>query len=490
MLRLKQLPFSSRSIQWLCFTCLILLALFSRIYSTTRYDFTEDEIFALEFNQVHSFTGLITAPDFDHPPLWYMAMDPLVDLKPSVFTLRFVQILIFTSAIGISFWLLSPFPLRYRVLPLGWLALNPYVIHLTAGYLMYASVLGATLISFSWVLRILWRNQQHRIEPSKRELVGLSLLMAVGLLFDYSFFLFSCFLLVFAGLGWIQNKSRIWRVLLGSVVLSGLFDIWYLPIFWKNLFLTAHANQWAPVPSLKEFVLLLGDLFGFVDNLDFKWLFVNGLLIVASLLVIALLLEKSKKRKSPFPFLLNQWIALGGMIAAFVVLCVSFQNSFFYARVCFTFIVPITFTLIFSVIPYLKKNMFLSAVFFLFIFLTAFSFFDYYRNTDFYYWDFHANPVKMLLNQSFPTGSCLFTTPDWIYSSVVANMPAQSNVRLMRPKVEEDVQSCVNYYYIDQTTILEKPRRTSLQKIKDVYGVCFKSRDILVQDNVTLRLCD
>lgn len=449
----------------------MLLAFFLRLLSTFQFDFAEDEVFALEYNQVNSVSQLVKAPDFSHPPLWYLAMDPLVSLDWAPFELQLLQTLCFCICLLLSFILLENYSLKLRFLFLFILSINPFLIHYTAQFRMYSSVIGVALVTYSWFLRIVEQYATQKKAPNFKEFAVFSVLMAVGLMLDYSFFWLSLFLTLFTVFSWLKEKQKIWVTLLSTVIVSGILDLWFLPYFWKNLFTAAGANQWTPLVSFKNFLLVIGDLLGFFNNSSLVSLFVISVGVVL-LLGILFYLRKN--------IIQLQFFALSGVIGLFVLLSYFFPHSFFYARVCVTLVIPLTFLFAYMIERcWQRKGR--SLLFPLFFFtLMALSIADYFgllahlhfAEQPNYYWDFHKTPIHSVLDITFPEKSCLLVIPDWTYSTVLFNSTYIRNLSVLNSKKSNDVAGCLHIYYLEQMTVSNDIRFQQLQTVQNEANIC------------------
>lgn len=438
--------------------CFFLLGFFvPRYFASANYDALEDEILALGNNMMYSTLQLARAPDFTHPPFWYVVMDLpvfLLGLHNGIFYYRLIQVVLLFFLITITFLIFKRIRFTEKSIFISLFLTNIYLVHLTFQNRMYALVIGLSIFYlFFW--DDCFRNYQK--EKNYLAFIGLGLVAGLTFLTNYSFiWLLPIWPLVFV----FAYKGKQLNGKFYIFAVSFLVSIsWFIPYFFKNALHSIDVNQWAPEFTVFHITELVGTYFGFVPmNLDLYR--INPLLYIFLLFVLYIFYRilSLKNNQALKLFLIFTFLSF----FFFLFIAKQSGNSLLYARTSITLVLAFYFLFtkfLITINDLLVKYFLLFSL----LFLQLSQFVIYYFPTENMqsnynlFSNYKINPISYFKKYPFPDNSCLLTIPNW--NATAASYFLHDHVKVIRnnylanSEVVKEIQECPMSYILEQSSV-------------------------------------
>lgn len=440
-----------------------------------QYDALEDELLAIGNNSMYPISKLVFAPDFTHPPLWYILMDyptSILGLNHGIFYYRLIQVSsLFCLIIFTLFYFYKKLSDKFLFTFFTLFLSNIYLVHLTTQHRMYAMVIGISVFySFYWYHLIKNSN-----DKSFKHFIFLGFIAAFGFLVNYSIvWLISVWPLayLFYKRGFYSFK-RLAAFFLTFVLLTA----WFIPIFIRNANKSIALNQWAPDFNFINIMQMVNNYFGFIPMKD-ELSRTNPLAIIFLFLILALIFLKKTKRNqqiSHIAILISTlMIFLVFLIAAYLT-----KNSLLYPRTAITLVV-VFYILISDCLNNIK---YFKVIFILLILLQASQFLLYFNqeknfSKNYFFTDYNKNTVNYFNRYNFLENSCIVVAPSW--NITAAKFFLSKKVKVILPselnseKVGKGTPYCSQIYLLVQISVEKK--------------VIEEQIDIVLQGNYTFEL--
>lgn len=453
-----------------------------RYFAHLQYDALEDEILSINNNLVYSTSEQLLAPDFTHPPLWYLLMEyptSLLRYEYSIGYYRLIQIsilflgLLFTVA---YFW--RKIPHRFIIIFLLLFLTNTELIHLTSQHRMYSLVLSfGVFYVFDWLYLI-----KYKLDKKWQDFFALGIISALGFFSNYSMiWLIPIFPFVYLLSGKFEILKQRIKNLFIFITTFFVSVSWFIPIFIKNSLTSIDYNQWTSDLNYYNVFQLFVNYFGIVPIQEeirkigtFAIIFI---VIFILILFSQLFLNKEKYIKIIF---------LGSFISFLFFLLTTYLtgNSLLYPRTAICIVLGF-YALIASSFGSLKYSKVLVT---LLIIIQLSQFFLYFNQVSYYYreyffMDYRHHPINYFANYNFPPRSCLFTVPIWNDNAVKYFL--DNKVLLVDLNLFDNIESakllktdkCEAYYLLEQFSLGEK----GLEEQYQIYFPFDFNRDLIEQ---------
>lgn len=460
------------------FACILVLSFFvPRYFAHLQYDALEDEILAIGNNLMYPISSLFLAPDFTHPPLWYVLMDyptEILGLEHGIFYYRLIQMLVlFFIVIFTLIYFQKKLPKRFLFTFFTLFLSNVYLVHLTSQHRMYAMVLGvAVFYSFYWYYLI-----KNKVDRSFKHFLLLGLIAALGFFINYSI----VWLLPIWPLSYLFYKKT-QHSLKSFFIFSTTFLLsisWFLPFFVKNVNKSIAVNQWAPQLNILNVFMMIENYFGFSSMLkDFYKL--NVLFYPFIFLFLVLIFLRIKNSQLNYSKIIFAFTLLFLII---FILVVNFTgNSLLYSRTSITLVVAFYILIADSVANKRCSKLIFSAL----IILQVVNFFFYFNQSkDFsknysFFNNYRHNPIKSFQKYPFVEDSCLISVPNW--NAMINNFFLGKNVKVIasnkmtNDEIMNEAGKCSLVYILEQNTV-------NREDIDRYY-------QLILRNNFTLKLMD
>ena len=249
----------------LIFLIFIFLFFLPRFFAHLQYDALEDEILAIDNSLLYSASEQIWAPDFTHPPLWYLLMEyptEILRFDHHIGFYRLIQILIIffgLSFTAIYFW--RKIPHQFIIIFLYLFLTNVELVHLTSQHRMYSLVLSfGVFYTFSWFYIIKYKENKKW-----QDFFSVGVVAALGFFSNYSMiWLIPIFPLVYLlSTDKTIIKSRINNLIVFSVTFF-LSICWFIPTFIRNALISVDLNQWTSDLNFHNVFQLFVNYFGVI----------------------------------------------------------------------------------------------------------------------------------------------------------------------------------------------------------------------------------
>jgi len=461
----------------LFFIILISLFFWSRFSSHLQYDALEDEILAIDNNLIHSPSEQLFAPDFTHPPLWYLLMEyptEILGLSHGIFYYRLLQVLIlFVSLIFIIVYFWKKIPHKFIFLFLSLFLTNIALVHLTAQHRMYALVLSLGIFySFYWYYLLFYKTQH-----SWKDFFSVGVIAALGFFSNYSMiWLIPIFPIAYL----LLKKSKIALKNISTFMITFLSLIsWFIPTFIENSRTSIVENQWTGEFNFYNIFQLFANYFGIIpirEEIGYLSPFAIFFVIVLLLIIFGEILIK--KNKAVSILFLSSLISF----SFFLIVVYLTGNSLLYPRTAIAWV--LSFYIIFAHIGKFKYLRILVIVLTLLQLSQFILYFNQNRSysEDYFFVDYRFHPIKYFTNYNFDKQSCLIPIPAWNVAATTYFL--NNKIKTISPELLMNIDSneslipkeCQIIYVLEQFS-LEK------NKLKKQYQDFFP-------DNFKLELVD
>lgn len=440
-----------------------------RYFSHLQYDALEDELLAINNNIIYSFSEQLWAPDFTHPPLWYLLMEYptsyfMLDYDIGYYRLAQVLILFLGLLSSLAyFW--RKIPHRFIVVFLLLFLTNVELIHLTAQHRMYSLVISfGVFYVFDWFYLIKYKKYKKW-----QDFFIVGIIASLGFFSNYSMiWLIPIFPLVYLLSGERDDfRPRVKNLL---IFLTTLFVSisWFVPTFIKQSLISIDVNQWTRDFNFYNIFQLFVNYFGLYpmnQNLGLINIFaIIFILILATIIFGNILIGKELFSKKTF---------FASFFSFFLFLTTAYftGNSLLYPRTAISLVLAFYVGLASSF-----SNFKYSTILVLFLVILQSSQLLIYFNQDKYYLDgynftdYRRNPINYYSNYSFPQNSCMFVIPDW---NIRLADYFLDNIILVEFKDvfnnESDtnslnIEKCDNYYLLEQSSLGEERLNEQYQR--------------------------
>lgn len=442
-----------------------------RYFAHLQHYAMEDELLAIGNNMMYSIEELWWAPDFTHPPLWYILMDlptHFLGLEYGIFYYRLINVSLLFLLISLSVYFFRDLGRKLLFIYFSLFSSNLYLVYVTFQHRMYALVIGiAILYSLYWFKLI---NGQHD-RLSNKHFFALGVVAGLGFLVNYSMlWIIPIWPLVFL-FNKTTNKLK-WRQIFWFCFAAMLSVCWFIPTFISNIYESVDKNQWSPEFNLLNLSHMFGNYFGFVPLREHMGSVNSFFVLFAALLgLLTFMVFVNKKWIKYLPAL----FALSTSLIAYLLTVKITGNSLLYARTSITFVV-VFYLLIAFHIASLWRSYVIRIIFFTMVILQATQFVIYFfptqQNGDDYnfFANYKHNPISHFSSYRFIEGSCLVTIPNW--NTTAANYFLSKKVSIIQANmlpirsVTNSVFSCAHVYILEQESIGEPYLQTEYDKFQ------------------------
>lgn len=452
------------------FVFILIISFFvPRYFAHLQYDALEDEILAIGNNLTYSIGNLFSAPDFTHPPLWYILMDyptQVLGLSHGIFYYRLIQVLIlFFIIIFTLIFFQKKLPQRFLFTFFALFLSNVYLVHITSQHRMYAMVLGiAIFYSFYWYFLI-----KSEANKSLKNFSFLGLIAAIGFFTNYSI----VWLLPIWPLSYLFYKKNYHSFKSFVVFFTTFFisTLWFIPFFIKNVNKSVAVNQWAAQLNFLNVFMMIENYFGFSSMLK-NFYKLNDLFFPFIFLFLVLIFLKIKNCK------LNYFRIMSFFTLLFLIVfiwTVSFTgNSLLYPRTSITLVVAF-YVLIADAVTN-KKH--IKLIFGLLIILQVINFFFYFNQDKYFsknysfFNNYKRNPISFFKKYPFVANSCLVSVPNW--NVTINKFFLGKHVRVVASnqmtdnEVLNEIEKCSLVYVLEQSSV-------NREDIDEYYQSLFKN---------------
>lgn len=474
----------------LCIFFLIFCLIFfvPRYLAHLQYDALEDEILSIRNNEKYSISELILAPDFTHPPLWYILMDyptSIIGLKNGIFYYRLIQVCsLFLIIVFILFVFRKKISHKFIFTFFSLFFSNVYLVHLTMQHRMYSMILGISILySFYWYS--LFKNKN--IIASKH-FIALALIAAIGFFINYSI----VWLIPIWPLSYFlykKNFASFRNLMIFSFSFFAL-TFWFAPVFMENAKQSVAANQWTPHLNFINVVQLFGNYFGFIPIEEY--LYKINLAFIPFLFLILILIKDIFKKNQLFSRTLSISILI--LVFGFLITVYFTKNSLLYPRTAISMVIAFYIFISHSLI----NNKYFKLIFIFLILLQASQFVIYFNQNknfskNYYSMNYRENPVNRFKEYNFKKDSCLLVVPYWNVTAARFFLNQKIQILLSDEinsnEATKKMSNCLNTYLLIQTSIEEKILDEQIKAVlKDQYILNFvngfENQDLYILEKI------
>ncbi|MBU0974841.1 hypothetical protein KKD03_04030 [Patescibacteria group bacterium] len=451
------------------FFLFLVLFFLPRYLAHSQYDALEDEILAIDNNMIYSASEQLLAPDFTHPPLWYLLMEyptKLLALEHGIGYYRSIQVLILFFGLVFStgyFW--RKIPHKFILIFLLLFLTNVELIHLTSQHRMYSLVLSfGVFYALYWFYLI-----KYKKDKKWQDFFTVGIIASLGFFTNYSMiWLIPIFPIAYL----ISSESEILKLRIKNLFIFTItFFVsisWFIPTFIKNSLISINANQWTFDFNIYNVFQLFVNYFGIIPvQKDLGKISIYAVVFIVILVLIVLgqlFLNKENSIKRIFFTSAISFIFF--LLTVFIT-----GNSLLYPRtaICLVLAFYVLITCAFGSFKYSRVLVFLIAMLQLSQFLLYFNQDDSFSN-GYFFMDYRIHPIHYFVDYNFPQKSCLVVIPVWNYRATKYFLEDVVQVKSASIfEVEDSIKfsktkDCASFYFLEQFSIGESRLKQQYKK--------------------------